>query len=170
MVLVFPFRPEASLEQKASTRCRQSILDEEHLRLLSFGYWISAGVTAVCSVFGLFYVLMGAFFGFAMSQVPVKPGQEPPAGIGLFFALIGAVVFAACVALVILKARTALCLKNRRSRVFCMVTGGISCLFMPWGTVLGVCTLLVLQRPSVIALFDSTRAQSPSVEPPPPAQ
>jgi hypothetical protein len=38
--------------------------------------------------------------------------------------------------------------------MLCMVTAGISCLGIPYGTVLGIFTFLVLSRPSAIALFD----------------
>ena len=38
--------------------------------------------------------------------------------------------------------------------IFHYVVAGIECIFMPFGTVLGVLTLLVLMRPSVKALFD----------------
>ena len=46
-------------------------------------------------------------------------------------------------------------LRRRTSRTFCMVVAGISCLFMPIGTVLGVFTIIVLARPTVKALFES---------------
>ena len=38
---------------------RQSIIDEEHLKLLSLGYMISAGVAAFFSFFGLLYLFIG---------------------------------------------------------------------------------------------------------------
>jgi hypothetical protein len=45
------------------------------------------------------------------------------------------------------------CLKNRRRYIFCLVVAGFECFFAPFGTVLGVFTILVLSRPSVKALF-----------------
>ena len=42
----------------------------------------------------------------------------------------------------------------RRSYTYCLVVAGIECLFMPFGTVLGVFTIIVLIRPSVKALFE----------------
>jgi DNA-binding transcriptional LysR family regulator len=38
---------------------RQSLLDDEHLRLLALGYQIEGGVSACFSLFGLLYVVMG---------------------------------------------------------------------------------------------------------------
>jgi len=43
---------------------RQAILDQEHLKLLSLLHWVSAGIDAFGSLFGLLY----AFFGIAMSE------------------------------------------------------------------------------------------------------
>ena len=37
----------------------------------------------------------------------------------------------------------------------CMIVAGLSCMMMPFGTVLGVFTLLVLLKPQVKALFDA---------------
>jgi hypothetical protein len=44
-------------------------------------------------------------------------------------------------------------LKKRKNRVFCMVVAGIECIFMPLGTVLGVFTLIVLNKESIQEIF-----------------
>jgi hypothetical protein len=44
-------------------------------------------------------------------------------------------------------------LARRRLYSFCLAMAGVSCVFAPLGTVLGVFTLIVLMRPSVKALF-----------------
>jgi hypothetical protein len=46
-------------------------------------------------------------------------------------------------------------LKARRNRIFCMVVAGLECIFMPFGTILGIFTLLLLNRESVRRAFDS---------------
>lgn len=45
------------------------------------------------------------------------------------------------------------CLARRSRRMFSMVLAGINCLHVPFGMVLGVFTLIVLQRPTVLALY-----------------
>ena len=45
------------------------------------------------------------------------------------------------------------CLARRRQRMFSMIVAGISCLQFPFGTALGIFTLIVLQRPTVQALY-----------------
>ncbi len=133
---------------------RQRILDEEHIRLLRIGYFIQGGTTLFMCLFGLFYVFMGLF---AFRSFPNTPGTSPPpvaigyifAGLGALFTLCGA-VFAA------LEFLTARALQRRHSRTLCMVTAALSCVFFPYGTVLGVFTFTVLGRPSVHSLFNVT--------------
>lgn len=140
---------------------RQSIIDEEHLKLLSLGYMISAATSAFFSMFGLMYVMIGMAVGAAIShshEFAAHTGQEPPAFIGWMFAGIGLVVFLLMIVLAAVKFRAGSCLKKRKSRTFCMVVAGISCLEFPYGTVLGVFTFIVLGRESVARLFNSRTA------------
>ena len=44
-------------------------------------------------------------------------------------------------------------LARHRHYTFCLVMAGVLCIFMPFGTVLGVFTIIVLMRPSVKGLF-----------------
>ena len=44
-------------------------------------------------------------------------------------------------------------LKNHTNYTYCLVVDAIACTFVPFGTVLGVFTIIVLVRPSVKALF-----------------
>ncbi len=140
---------------------RQTIIDEEHLKLLSIGYMVSAGMSAFFSLFGLLYAFMGVMLGTAFTaktDAAVRAGQGPPAFIGWFLGIIGFVIFLLMITLAILKFLTARCIKRRRSRIFCMVVAGISCLGIPYGTLLGVLTFLVLGRDSVKHLFESRPA------------
>jgi uncharacterized membrane protein YhaH (DUF805 family) len=136
---------------------RQSIIDEEHLKMLSLGYMVSAGVSAFYSLFGLLYVFMGIMMGTAFShlpQTPANPAQAPPpAFVGWIFGFIGLVFFLIAAAMTAARFRAAWCIKHRKSRAFCMVIAGIGCLEFPYGTVLGIFSFLVLGRDSVIQLF-----------------
>jgi hypothetical protein len=44
-------------------------------------------------------------------------------------------------------------LSKRRSWLFCNIVSAINCIYVPFGTALGVWTLATLQRPSVKELF-----------------
>lgn len=133
---------------------RQSIIDQEHLRLLSIGYTVSASTNVLFSVFGLLYMFMGVFLTTLVSHMPGRPGQDlPPEFIGMFFGVIGFSIFAIMLGFAALKFLAARRLKQRRSRTFCYIVAIITCFSVPFGTILGVCTFLVLSRPSVTQLF-----------------
>lgn len=125
--------------------------DLEHLNLLSIFHYIVAGVSALLFCFPLFHL----FFGLAMvtGWGDFSDG-EPAMLFAGWFMIAFAVIFitlgwgyAVCLAL------AGSYLKRHVRYTFCLVMAGISCLFAPLGTVLGVLTLLVLLRPSVKALF-----------------
>jgi hypothetical protein len=137
---------------------RQAILDQEHLRLLSWGYMISGGFTALFSLLGLFYVFIGAVMGLAFAGAAAssnKADQLPPAFFGLIFGGVGLAIFILTVTIAILKFLTARNLRRRNSKTFCLVIAGLSCLELPYGTFLGVCTFMVLARPTVERLFEA---------------
>lgn len=131
---------------------RQEILDQEHLRLLSIGYLVSAGVNVFSSLFGLMYAAMGLLFGAAIAQ---SSEPAPPEFIGWVFGVFGLVIFLVMVTLAVLKAMVWDCLRKRRSRMFCMVIAGVTAPGIPYGTMLSVFTFLVLSRPSVKQLFEA---------------
>ena len=140
----------------ADKNMRQQIADEEHLRLLYIGYLISAGMNAFFSLFGLVYVFLGVMMGVIFSVdsgTAGHTGDAPPAFIGWFFGIIGLGIFLFLIAMAVLKFMAAFRIKQRRSRVFCMVVAGITCLGIPYGLLLGVCTFIVLERASVKRLF-----------------
>jgi hypothetical protein len=61
-------------------------------------------------------------------------------------------------AICILIAGRSLALRKRYS--FALVIAGIECLFVPFGTILGVFTIVALSRESIRALFSKTTAQA----------
>jgi uncharacterized membrane protein YhaH (DUF805 family) len=138
---------------------RQSIIDEEHLKILSLGYVVSAGVSTFFSLFGILYVFMGIMMSTAFSQLPQTPANPaqapPPAFVGWIFAFIGLAFFLSAMAMAAARFRAAWCIKHRKWRVFCMVIAGIGCLEFPYGTALGIFSFIVLGRDSVVQLFSS---------------
>ena len=66
--------------------------------------------------------------------------------IGLFGTLF---VFALATLLVV----TGRSLQKRKRRVLCLVTAGLSLISFPFGTALGIFTIIVLQRPAIVAAF-----------------
>ena len=141
----------------------QSIIDAEHLKLLSIGYMISAGFSAFFGLFGFIYVFFGIMMGEVIRHADLshQANQPPPAFFGWLFAGIGIVFITVSFTLAVLKFLAASSIKHRRSRVFIMIVAGITCLEFPYGTALGVMTFIVLGRESVIRLFDSVGGSQP---------
>ncbi|GAB5514694.1 hypothetical protein [Rhodopirellula baltica] len=126
--------------------------DAEQLRLLSIFHYIVAGMLALFSLFPVIHlaigvgIVTGAFDG-------TGTGETPPAFMGWLFIVLPLVfiavglTMASCIALAGRK------LMQRNGHLYCLVVAGIECCFFPFGTVLGVLTILVLLRPSVKQAF-----------------
>ena len=139
---------------------RQAIVDGEHLRLLSIGYLISGCLDAFFSLLGLLYIFLGVFLSKAIARTAVAANAQgpPPEFVAWIFGFLGVgtlLIMMTSFALKILVYRR---LRQRRSRILCMVVAGLTCIWIPYGTLLGVLTFLVLARPSVIRLFEETDA------------
>ena len=117
---------------------------------------VSGVLSILMSFLGLFYAAMGAMFAAAPAQA--NSDGPPSAMFAMLFGVIGIGLFVFMLLLAFAKFRTARLLKQRRSKTFCMVVAGITCLGIPWGTMLGVATFMVLGRDSVARQFDAPGA------------
>ena len=73
---------------------RQAATDGEHLKLLSWGYLISGGISLGFSLIGLLYAGMGIFMGVVFSHAPGDKGVRILPGIAArLFAAVGLAVF-----------------------------------------------------------------------------
>jgi hypothetical protein len=130
--------------------------DDEHLRLLRIGYYIQAGVIGFFTLCALLYVF---FFSLVITGVAFTnhPGPAIPRPLGLILVAFVGLWLAISLGFAALNWLTGQYLRDRRHRVFCTVIACLTCLQMPWGTVLGVLTIIVLNRPEVKAAFDAPR-------------
>jgi hypothetical protein len=127
--------------------------DEEQLKLLAIFHYVVAGIAALCAVVPVIHLCLGLFMVFGAHHFAGSGQMPPPAFVGWIFIIVATViiVLGLTVAGFIL---TAGCfLARRKHHTFCLVVAGAECLFMPFGTVLGIFTILVLNRDSVKQLF-----------------
>jgi hypothetical protein len=137
--------------------------DIEHLRLLSIFHYIVAGLAALFSLFPLLYTGMGLLFvWFAQHPDPKQTGEPPPEFLGWIFVAFGSFLFLLGLTMAIFILISGRTLAKRRRYWFTFIVACVECLFMPFGTILGVFTLIVLSRESVKKLF----GLEPSVPPP----
>ena len=141
--------------------------DEEHLRLLSIFHYVVGGLAALFALFPIFHLIIGLFMILAPAKFAGHGQDQPPlALVGWFFVIFAAMFITlgwTFAAFVLTAGRF---LARRKHHTFCLVIAAIECLFMPFGTVLGVFTILVLVREPVKQLFDANPpAASAKVQP-----
>ena len=137
--------------------------DEQHLKLLSVFHFVVAGMAVLFALFPIIHLVVG--IAMVSGAIADAGDDEFPRFIGWFF-----IAFSATWIMVGLAFATALAIAGRglmarRHYAYCFVMACIACAFMPFGTVLGVLTVIFLSRESVKALFGS-----PSVPGSPPGQ
>jgi hypothetical protein len=128
--------------------------DQEQLRLLAIFHYVVGGLIVAFSCLFVVYIVMGVMFVVAPEFFEGRGDKNPPpvflgyfmAGIGSLFLLTGWTAGG-------LTVYSGRCLAARARRMLSLVTAGIICLFMPFGTVLGVLTIIVLCRDSVRRLY-----------------
>jgi len=127
--------------------------DNEQLKLISIFHYIVGGVTALFSLIPIAHVIIGIIFIVSPETMTNKSGEAPPAWFGWIFAGMGtaAILFGLTMAICLICSGRFIA--KRKRYMFCLVVAGFSCLFFPFGTALGVFTIIVLTRPSVKEIF-----------------
>jgi outer membrane lipoprotein-sorting protein len=146
-----------TLPPEVMTRDQQR-RDREHLKLLSIFHFVFGGLALVGMAF-LFvhYFIMHTVFS-NPQMWKSQPEAMPPKAF--LYAFIWFYLFLGFILLtgLVLNMLSGLFLSQKRHRVFSMVVAGVDCLQMPFGTALGVFTILVLSRDSVRVLYSEQAA------------
>ena len=131
----------------------QQILDNEHLRLLAGFHYVKGGISALFACIPIIHVVIGLLFIIA-PQIFGHGNNQPPAFLGLLLVMLGGFLIILGWSLAVLALIAGRCIGQRKHYTFCFVMACFECLSVPFGTVLGVFTILVLNRQSVKELFD----------------
>jgi hypothetical protein len=123
----------------------REIIDNEHLKVLSVVHYVQGGLHVLISciliihfIFGLIIAIAPQFFGHGP--------QAPPAFVGILMS-----TFAGCFMVMGwlfggLTIYSGVCIKNHKHRTFSLIMAVINCLSIPFGTALGIFTIIVLTR------------------------
>ena len=129
--------------------------DIEQIKIISIFHFVVAAIAGLFACFPIFHLLMGISMltgSFFQGETPT--GMPFPFSLfGLMFTLIPAAIILLGWAFAIGLGISGYFLLKKQHYLFCMVMAGISCVFTPFGTVLGVFTIVILTRPSVKELF-----------------
>ena len=125
--------------------------DEQYLRLISIFHYVVAGMAALFSLFPTVHLVLGILF----VSGALKDAQDP-----MVFPLVGWVfiVFASMWILCGLTFSTCVFVAGRnigarRRYTFCLAMACLECMFMPFGTILGIFTIIFLLKDKVKAQF-----------------
>jgi hypothetical protein len=136
--------------------------DEQHLDLLAIFHYIVGGLTAVFSCIFLVHVAIGI----AMLHGAFDGKGAPPKFFAWLFIILPSVFILAGWTLSGFIVAAGRRLKRRVSRTFCLVIAGLECFLMPFGTVLGVFTIVVLMKDSVKQIFTVNNTPDSIPQPP----
>ncbi len=143
--------------------------DAEHLSALSIGHYIMAGLSALSAIPLVAYAFAGAKLAeqltnemaLTMGDISGQAGVDPLAGapmemmedLGTLMITMTALGFLLAVVTAIGFFLVGLKLRQRQWWTFCYLSGWGECLLFPFGTLLGVFTIIVLSRPTVKRSF-----------------
>ncbi|MEG0186310.1 MAG: hypothetical protein RR704_22960 [Stenotrophomonas sp.] len=130
--------------------------DATQLRQLAIAHYVVAGLIAVFSLIFVLHIALG--IAMLTGSLPMKSGGNPPSPedqqiVGWMFTVMGTCIVLGGLTLAGFMAYAGRCLSRQRRYLLCMIVAGLSCLFTPIGTILGVFSLVVLLRPQVKAAF-----------------
>lgn len=132
---------------------QQQILDNEHLRLLSIFHYVKGGISAFFSCIPIIHVILGLVMIIA-PHVFGHGNDQPAAFIGWLFVILGISIILLGWSFAALTVIAGRCIARRRHWTFCFIWACAECLSIPFGTALGVCAILVLNRKSLRELFN----------------
>jgi hypothetical protein len=125
--------------------------DEQHLQILSIFHYVVGALAALFACIPLIHLTVG--IGLVIASLTEHSADAPPIFIGIFFIVVagGLILLGWAFAVCILLAGRFI----SKYYTYCLVIAGVECMFNPFGTVLGIFTILTLVRPSVKELFGS---------------
>lgn len=148
---------------------------EERLRLLSIGYYVSGAVGVIMVSFAILHFLIFTTFAFmpekffeqgqdgknSQTQVEATPDHPKSNHQDIRVVQIAFRVVSAIIGLVILSGwilggltiYAGRCIAKRQKRTFVLIMAGINCIWIPFGTLLGVVTFMALQNDAIRKLY-----------------
>jgi hypothetical protein len=132
--------------------------DCDHLKLLTIFHYIVGGLTIAMASFFIIHFAMALMMYANPDMLPKQPqGPQPPQALWLVFACFAGGMILLGWTFGILTIVSGRMMAKRRARTFSFIIAGLNCFCFPYGTALGVCTILVLSRDSVRQLYDHSR-------------
>jgi hypothetical protein len=152
-----------------SAAAEERIVARERLNFLAIGFYVRGGIMLVFGCFMVLYACMFLLFSLmpesawnqptshaaaATNSTPAAHMANPGAPPVAVFRVMAGVIIGVVVLIWIAGALTLYsgsCVKKRKHRMLVYVMAALNCFFIPYGTLLGVFTFIVLGSPEAIA-------------------
>lgn len=131
--------------------------DIDHLNLLSVFHYVLGGIGFLFACFPLIHVSLGWMMVHHPNAMWGNHGAHPPAFAGYLFMAIGSMLVLFGWLTALLTVVSGRLISRRTNRTFSIVIAAVLCAFVPFGTILGVFTIIVLSRDSVRQLYADGR-------------
>ena len=136
--------------------------EEEHLQLLGIFHFVVAAFAGLFSLFPIVHLLVG--IGMTAFSITEPKDTFPIALVGIIFIIFATLWIALGLTFTTCLLFSGRYLKRKKHYKFCLVMAGVECIFMPFGTVLGVFTIIFLTKENVKKMFiDSFTSSAESV-------
>jgi hypothetical protein len=136
--------------------------DLEHLKLLSIFHYIVGGLACFCGLLWILYIVSGIILIIASGSMASDDRMGASIG-GVVAIVVGVFLFVLFEAYGIISIIAGRKFAKHQGYWFCFVLAVFTCLNFPLGTALGVFTIVVLNRPSVKALFQGLPATGTAI-------
>jgi hypothetical protein len=125
--------------------------DRQHVRILSLFHYVVGALAALFACFPIIHLVVGiglvtGAFGHAADEPALRL-------IGAVFVALATILILCGWSLAVLLIVAGTFLRRQNHYAYCLVMAGVACAFFPFGTVLGVFTIVVLSRPTVRDAF-----------------
>jgi hypothetical protein len=125
--------------------------DEKNLDLLANLHLVLGIITALMACIPIIYLAVGI----AILVGAASGGEAAPRIVGLVFIILALLIILAGWAMAVLIIIAGRKMKKRESFNYCITVAFLECLIMPLGTVLGIFTILNLNKDTTKELFIS---------------
>ncbi len=124
--------------------------DEKNLDLLGTLHYVMGALTALFAFIPIVHLVIGI----AMLTGNLNGEEIAPRAIGMAFVILASIIILAGWLFAVLIIISGSRLKQRRSYNYCLIIAFLQCLIMPLGTILGILTILKLNKDTVRELFN----------------
>jgi len=127
--------------------------DEEHLRLLSIFHYVVGGLGCLFSCMTIFHIVIGLIIIIAPEKMGGHNDEFMPGFAGWMFFIMGATFFIIGQAISIAIIMSGRFISKRINYMYSFIVGCVECMFVPFGTVLGIFSIIVLSKESVKKIY-----------------